>query len=65
MESIKVAAALVSAEERRPEAARREGFAVQHHAQKKCCKQPNGSEQMWRERAAAGYESKVCLILPG
>src|SRR3974390_626201 len=31
----------------------------------KCCKQPNGSEQMWRERAAAGYESKVCLILPG
>src|SRR4029077_3627707 len=32
---------------------------------KKCCKQPNGSEQMWRERAAAGYESKVCLILPG
>src|SRR4029077_21172905 len=20
---------------------------------------------MWRERAAAGYESKVCLILPG
>lgn len=106
----KVAAALVSAEERRPEAARRERFAVgrvrgrdfgsdrptagpdlgrngcrtaqatdqnqpqlalafsrptQHHAQKKCCKQPNGSEQMWRERAAAGYESKVCLILPG
>ena len=105
-----VAAALVSAEERRPEAARRERFAVgrvrgrdfgsdrptagpdlgrngcrtaqatdqnqpqlalafsrptQHHAQKKCCKQPNGSEQMWRERAAAGYESKVCLILPG
>ena len=98
-----VAAALVSAEERRPEAARRsvsplEEFAVeildlitqrpdhdlgrngcelrkrrvrlnrscsgvfstdtQHHAQK-CCKQPNGSEQMWRERAAAGYESKV------
>ena len=38
---------------------------TQHHAQKKCCKQPNGSEQMWRERAAAGYESKVCLILPG
>src|SRR5271170_7369387 len=32
---------------------------------KKSCKQPNGSEQMWRERAAAGYESKVCLILPG
>ena len=32
---------------------------------KKCCKQPNGSEQMWRERAAAGYESKVCLIMPG
>ena len=31
---------------------------TQHHAQKKCCKQPNGSEQMWRERAAAGYESK-------
>ena len=106
----KVAAALVSAEERRPEAARRERFAVgrvrgrdfgsdrpkagpdlgrngcrtaqatdqnqpqlalafsrptQHHAQKKCCKQPNGSEQMWRERAAAGYESKVLLILPG
>ena len=105
-----VAAAQVSAEERRPEAARRERFAVgrvrgrdfgsdrptagpdlgrngcrtaqatdqnqpqlalafsrptQHHAQKKCCKQPNGSEQMWRERAAAGYESKVCLILPG
>ena len=29
------------------------------------CKQPNGSEQMWREGAAAGYESKVCLILPG
>ncbi len=28
-------------------------------------KQPNGSEQMWRERTAAGYESKVCLILPG
>ena len=38
---------------------------TQHHAQKKCCKQPNGSEQMWRERAAAGYESKVMLILPG
>jgi transposase len=101
-----VAAALVSAEERRPEAARRERFAVgrvrgrdfgsdrptagpdlgrngcrtaqatdqnqpqlalafsrptQHHAQKKCCKQPNGSEQMWRERAAAGYESKGML----
>ena len=32
---------------------------------KKCCKQPNGSEQMWLKRAAAGYESKVCLILPG
>jgi hypothetical protein len=32
---------------------------------KKYCKQTNGSEQMWRERAAAGYESKVCLILPG
>ena len=108
--AVNVAAALVSAEERRPEAARRERFAVgrvrgrdfgsdrptagpdlgrngcrtaqatdqnqpqlalafsrptQHHAQKKCCKQPNGSEQMWRERAAAGYESKVCLILPG
>ena len=31
---------------------------------KKVCKQPNGSERMWRERAAAGYESKVCLILP-
>src|SRR6478672_3619083 len=106
----KVAAALVSAEERRPEAARRERFAAgrvrgrdfgsdrptagpdlgrngcrtaqatdqnqpqlalafsrptQRHAQKKSCKQPNGSEQMWRERAAAGYESKVCLILPG
>ena len=28
-------------------------------------KQPNGSEQMWRGRAAGGYESKVCLILPG
>src|SRR6476646_2626479 len=28
-------------------------------------KHPNGSEQMWRERAAAGDESKVCLILPG
>ena len=28
---------------------------------KKCCKQPNGSEQMWRERAAAGYESKGML----
>ena len=28
-------------------------------------KQPNSGEQMWRERAAAGYESKVCLILPG
>ena len=25
----------------------------------------SSSEQMWRERAAAGYESKVCLILPG
>ena len=89
----KVAAALVSAEERRPGSrAWRERFAVgrvrgrdfgsdrptagpdlgrngcrtaqatdqnqlqlalafsrptQHHAQKKCCKQPNGSEQMW------------------
>src|SRR5262249_49892351 len=31
---------------------------------KKPCKQSNGSEQMWRERAAGGYESKVCLILP-
>src|SRR6516162_4583736 len=105
-----VAAALVSAEERRPEAARREHFAAgrvlgrdfgsdrpaagpdlgrngcrtaqatdqnepqfalafsrptQHHSQKKPCKQPNGSEQMWRGRAAGGYESKVCLILPG
>ena len=38
---------------------------TQHHAQKKCCKQPNGSERMWRERAAAGHESKLCLILPG
>src|SRR6516162_8312409 len=106
----KMAAALVSAEERRPEAARREHFAAgrvlgrdfgsdrpaagpelgrngcrtaqatdqnqpqfalafsrptQHHSQKKPCKQPNGSEQMWRGRAAGGYESKVCLILPG
>ena len=32
---------------------------------KSAAKQPTGSEQMWRERAAAGYESKVCLILPG
>src|SRR6516162_4357697 len=38
---------------------------TQHHSQKKPCKQSNGSEQMWRERAASGYESKVCLILPG
>jgi transposase len=38
---------------------------TQHHSQKKPCKQPNGSEQMWRGRAAGGYESKVCLILPG
>src|SRR5262245_2601178 len=37
---------------------------TQHHSQKKPCKQSNGSEQMWRERAAGGYESKVCLILP-
>ena len=91
-----MAAALVSAEDRRPEAARREHFAAgrvlgrdfgsdrpaagpelgrngcrtaqatdqnqpqfalafsrptQHHSQKKPCKQPNGSEQMWRERS--------------
>src|SRR5262249_30714407 len=37
---------------------------TQHHSQKKPCKQSNGSEQMWRECAAGGYESKVCLILP-
>src|SRR6266404_7850546 len=37
---------------------------TQHHSQKKPCKQSNGSEQMWRERAAGGYESKVCLIQP-
>src|SRR5262249_55307999 len=24
----------------------------------------SGSEKMWRGRAAGGYESKVCLILP-
>ena len=104
----KVAAALVSAEERRPEAARGgsvsplEEFAVEildliaqrpdltlvetvaelrkrriktsrsslwrfldrdtNITLKKVLRQPNGSEQMWRERAAAGYESKVCLI---
>jgi transposase len=32
---------------------------------KKACKLPNGSEQMWREHADVGYESKVCLIPPG
>src|SRR5258707_8026762 len=37
---------------------------TQHHSQKKPCKQSNGSEQMWRERAAGGYASKVCLIQP-
>ena len=31
---------------------------------KKACKPPSDSEQMWRERAAGGYESKVCLIQP-
>ena len=40
-------------------------FSTDTTSRSKCCKQPNGSEQMWRERAAAGYESKVCLILPG
>ena len=50
---------------RQPQLALAFSRPTQHHAQKKCCKQPNGSEQMWRERAAAGYESKVCLILPG
>ena len=40
-------------------------FLDRHNITLKKCKQPNGSEQMWRERAAAGYESKVCLILPG
>src|SRR5579859_3621441 len=28
---------------------------------KKACKRPSGSEQMWRERADVGYESKACL----
>jgi transposase len=32
---------------------------------KKACKLPNGSEQMWHERADVGYESKACLIPPG
>ena len=31
---------------------------TQHHAQFVRCKQPNGSEQMWRERAAAGYDER-------
>jgi transposase len=31
---------------------------------KKACKLPSGSEQMSRERADAGYESKACLIPP-
>ena len=39
---------------------------TQHHAQKKCCKQPNGSEQMWRELAPPlDTRAKVCLIMPG
>src|SRR5580658_995612 len=50
----------------KPAAARSGVFSTDTTSRsKKCCKQPNGSEQMWRERAAAGYESKVCLILPG
>jgi transposase len=32
---------------------------------KKACRRPSGSEQMWREHADVGYESKVCLIPPG
>jgi hypothetical protein len=35
----------------------------QHHPQK-ACKPPNGSEQMSREPADVGYESKVFLIPP-
>ena len=105
----KVAAALVSAEERRPEAARRsvsplEEFAVEildliaqrpdltlvetvaelrkrriktsHRlalaifstdttSRSKVLQARRTAASRWRERAAAGYESKVCLILPG
>ena len=44
----------------KPAAARSGVFSTDTTSRsKKCCKQPNGSEQMWRERAAAGYESKV------
>ena len=50
----------------KPAAARSGVFSTDTTSRsKKSCKQPNGSEQMRRERAAAGYESKVCLILPG
>ena len=32
---------------------------------KKACRRRNANEQMWRERAAVGYESKVFLIQRG
>ena len=35
------------------------GFPIGHE---KACKLPSDSGQMWRERVAAGYESKGCLI---
>ena len=40
-------------------------FLDQHHPQKKACKLPSDSAQMWRERADVGCESKACLIPPG
>ncbi len=44
---------------RQPQLALAFSRPTQHHRSKGCCRQPNGSEQMWRERAAAGYESKA------
>ena len=47
-------------------AARSAGFSSDTTSPlKKACKLPSDSEQMSRERADAGYESKACLIPPG
>jgi transposase len=40
-------------------------FLDRHGITLKKALQSNGSEKMWHGRAAGGYESKLCLILPG
>src|ERR1700681_769657 len=54
-----------AADSNQPQLALAFSRSTRHHPQKKVCKLPNGTEQMWRRHADVGYESKVCLTPPG